>query len=180
MDGTHRKPNRMMQPPPSPRFLGGRVRAQPRVYAAGTAPVVTEPANRRGVPGLVERERLCASVGAALRHARASAGLSQVALAVLAGCDRRTVQRLEAGQLRPTTALLAALAHALTVPPGWSTSGRRTVTAGLLDELEAAAGLSLVAASASRARWRRRRYRRARLAASRAAVPVLRTQRGLS
>ncbi|MEV4708873.1 helix-turn-helix transcriptional regulator [Actinoplanes sp. NPDC049316] len=128
------------------------------------------------MPDVAERERLRASVGAVLRRARATARLSQPALAVLAGCDRRTVQRLEAGQLRPTTALLAALAHALSVPPGWSPAGRRRETAALRLELEAAAGGSLVQASARRERWRRRRHRRAYRAASKAALPFLRAQ----
>lgn len=146
-------------------------RAQPRVYAAqGKEPVP----HRLGVPDAVERERLRSSVGAALRHARAEAGISQRRLAVLAGCDRRTVQRLEAGTMRPSTALVRALAHAITVPPGWAPAGRRAHTAALLAELETAADTSLVLASGRRARWRRRRHRAAARAASKVALPSLR------
>lgn len=118
--------------------------------------VVTVP-DHRGVPGSAERALLRASLGAALRRARGQARLTQVRLAALAGCDRRTVQRLEAGQMRPSTALLAALAWALACPPGWSPQPGRA--AGLAAVLEAAAGASLVTASPQRVRWRRHRLR---------------------
>ena len=165
--------------PAAPAGAGGLPHRFARSRAC-TPPGQEEPVphrgHRQGVPDAVERERLRASVGAALRHARIQAGRSQRTLAALAGCDRRTVQRLEAGGLRPTEALLAALAHALTVPPGWSPAGRRAATAVLLVELEAAAGPSLVLASGRRARWRRRRHRTAYRAASRSALPMLRVR----
>ncbi|MFI6331903.1 helix-turn-helix domain-containing protein [Micromonospora chersina] len=130
----------------------------------------------RGVPGADERTRLRDSLGAALRRERAARRLSQRALAALAGCDRRTVERLEVGQLRPTTALVAALAHALAVPPGYSPAGRREQVEALRAELTAAAGASLVPSTAGGARRRRRRLRKARLAASAVAVPMLRAR----
>ncbi|MBM0238687.1 helix-turn-helix domain-containing protein, partial [Micromonospora sp. ATA32] len=97
----------------------------------------------------------------------------------LAGCDRRTVQRLEAGHRRPSSAMVAALAHALAVPPGYAPAGRREQVEVLRVELAAAAGPSLVESTPGGARRRRRRLRKARLAANRVAVPVLRAQRGL-
>ncbi|WP_200214971.1 helix-turn-helix domain-containing protein [Micromonospora coerulea] len=133
----------------------------------------------RGVPGTDERARLRSTLGAALRRERVARRLSQRSLATLAGCDRRTVQRLEAGQLRPTTALVAALAHALAVPPGYAPAGRRELVDALRAELVAAAGPSLVESTPGGARRRRRRLRRARLAATRVAVPLVRAQRGL-
>lgn len=51
----------------------------------------------------------------ALRNARRRAGFSQAVLAERVRVDPRTVERLEAGQLRPTPSMLTALAHALTV-----------------------------------------------------------------
>jgi transcriptional regulator with XRE-family HTH domain len=100
-------------------------------------------------------------------------------LAALAGCNRRTVERLESGRLRPTTALVAALAHALAVPPGWSPAGRRKAVDRLAAELAAAAGPSLVESTPGGERRRRRRLRKARLAANRVAVPILRARHGL-
>lgn len=60
-----------------------------------------------------ERVQLSTSVGALLRVERLAAGYGTRRLAAAIGCDRRTVQRLEAGQLRPRRCLLAYLAAAL-------------------------------------------------------------------
>jgi transcriptional regulator with XRE-family HTH domain len=143
------------------------------------APVAPVPVGPRGVPGPVEREQLRATLAAVLRRERAACRLSQRNLAALAGCHPRTVERLEAGQLRPTTGLVAALAHALAVPPGYSPAGRRTAVAELCAVLEAAAGPSLVTSTPGGARRRRRRLRKARVAANRAALPMLRARHGL-
>jgi transcriptional regulator with XRE-family HTH domain len=118
-----------------------------------------------GVPDAAERQRLRASVGAALRHERDRADLTQDQLAQLAGCHPSAVQRVETGWFRPTDALLAALAWALTNPAGWSP--QRARAAELTAELEAAAGGSLILASPRRARWRRNRLRDAQRAARR-------------
>lgn len=142
------------------------------------APVAPDPGRTRGVPGADERARLRSTLGAVLRRERAERRLSQRTLATLAGCHPRTVERLEAGQLRPTTALIAALAHALAVPPGWSPAGRREEYLLLGAELAAAAGPSLVPSTPGGERRRRRRLRKARLAANRAALPMLRAMRG--
>lgn len=120
-----------------------------------------------GVPDPVERAQLRASVGAALRHARSRAGVTQARLAKLAGCHSSTVERIEGGLFRPTDALLSALAWAATNPPGWAP--RRGQAAALAELLMAAAGDSLITASPKRARWRRRRLRAAQLAARRGA-----------
>jgi len=114
-----------------------------------------------------------------LRRERAAHRLSQRALAALAGCHPRTIERLETGRLRPTSALVDALAHALAVPPGWFPRGRVAAVDGLRAELVTAAGPSLVLSTPGGARRRRRRLRRARLAANHTALPLLRVQRGL-
>ncbi len=147
---------------PRSRAYGARVRGCP-------APAGSSAPDAWGVPDPVERARLRASVGAALRHARGHARLTQRRLAELAGCDPSTVERVEGGWFRPTDALLAALAWAATNPPG--RSPRRAQAADLTEELEAAAGRSLVIASPKRARWRRRRLREAQRAARRALPP---------
>jgi len=131
------------------------------------------------VPDPAEQDQLRASVGAVVRRERVARRLSQRALAALAGCDRRTVQRVEGGQLRPTEALLAALAHALVMPPGWSPRSRVAAVDALRAELVAAAGASLVPSTPGGARRRLRRLRRARVAANHAALPALRARHGL-
>jgi transcriptional regulator with XRE-family HTH domain len=151
----------------------------PRSGLGAAAPVAPVPVGLRGVPDPVEREQLRATLAEVLRRERAARRLSQRHLAALAGCHPRTVERLEAGRLRPTTALLAALAHALAVPPGWSPAGRREAVDALRAELAAAAGPSLVESSPGGARRRRRRLRKARLVANRAALPMLRARHGL-
>ncbi|WP_435120735.1 helix-turn-helix domain-containing protein [Micromonospora tulbaghiae] len=143
------------------------------------APVTPVGGRNRGTPGPDERARLRDFLGAALRRARAAHGLSQRALAALAGCHPRTVERLEVGRIRPTSALVDALAHALAVPPGHAPAGYREQVGAVRAELAAAAGPSLVPSTAGGARRRRRRLRKARLAASAVAVPMLRAQRGL-
>jgi transcriptional regulator with XRE-family HTH domain len=61
----------------------------------------------------VERAQLAATVGAVLRAARLDRGWGTRRLAAAIGCARSTVQRLEAGQLRPRRCTLAYLASAL-------------------------------------------------------------------
>ena len=51
--------------------------------------------------------------GETLREARRRAGLTQTALAVLAGLTQQYVARIEAGQINPTLATIAAIARAL-------------------------------------------------------------------
>jgi transcriptional regulator with XRE-family HTH domain len=48
-----------------------------------------------------------------LREARRRAGLTQTALAVLAGLTQQYVARIEAGQINPTLATIAVIARAL-------------------------------------------------------------------
>lgn len=144
------------------------------------APVTPDHLGNRGTPDPGERARLRASVGAVLRRERLAHRLSQHALAALAGCHPRTVERVEAGRIRPTTGLLEALAVALVVPPGWSMSRpRRESVEAMRAELAAAAGPSLVESTPGGERRRRRRLRRARLAAASVAIPVLRARHGL-
>lgn len=125
-----------------------------------------------GRPDPAERERIRVSLGAVLRQARGEVGLSQRRLAALAGCHARSVERLEAGSRRPTTALLDALAQALVTPPGWSVNRARVDAMRV--RLAAAAGPSLVESTPGGARRRRRRLQKARSAANRAASPLIR------
>lgn len=152
----------------------------PRCAPRAAAPVGPAIRGTRVLPALVERDRLRATLGVVLRRERARAALSQRRLAALSGCHPRTVERLEAGQLRPTTALLAALAHALAVPAGYSPAGRRIAVLEMAVLLEVAAGASLVISTEGGERRRRRRLRRARLAANRAALPGLRARHGMT
>lgn len=141
--------------------------------AAPVGPAVHVPGvHDAGRPDPVEREQIRVSLGAVLRQARGEVGLSQRRLAALAGCDRRSVERLEAGQRRPTSALLDALAQALMTPPGWSVNRARVDVMRV--RLAVAAGPSLVESTPGGARRRRRRLRKARLAANRAASPLIR------
>jgi transcriptional regulator with XRE-family HTH domain len=148
------------KPPPA--------RGWPRVARHSRARCAGSP----GAPGAEERAQLVAGVGALVAAHRRAVCLSQRRLAELAGCDRRTVERLEVGRIRPTTALLYALAHALTVPPGYAPD--RPAVAVLAGALVQSAGASLVPSTPGGARRRRRRLRKARRAANAAAVPVLR------
>jgi transcriptional regulator with XRE-family HTH domain len=125
------------------------------------------------VPGAAEREHLRVSLGALLRRERGVAGLSQRRLAELAGCHPRTVERLERGQLRPTSALLVALAHALAIPAGWSLNAAKVEKVRV--RLVEAAGVSLVESTPGGARRRRRRMRKARQSVRRTAALRLRT-----
>lgn len=147
-----------------------------RASAAPVAPVAA--GNQSGTPDPVEQVRIRATVGAAVRTRRRAAGLSQRALAALAGCHPRTIERLETGRIRPTTGLLAALAYALTVPPGYTPAGRRAAVDELCAFLEDVAGPSLVPSTPGGARRRRRRLRAARLAANAKALPPLRARLG--
>ncbi|GAA4024966.1 hypothetical protein GCM10022247_56770 [Allokutzneria multivorans] len=87
--------------------------------------------------------------GALLWRERLAQGLRQVDLAALAGLDRRTVERLEAGSVRPSTSSTRKLAVALR-------RGRDELAVAVLDlDLQEAAGSSLRT-------WNRRRPLRAR------------------
>lgn len=55
-------------------------------------------------------------VGYRIRSVREDRGLSQEALAGLAGLDRKTVNRIERGTRSPNVDQLAVLAEALAVP----------------------------------------------------------------
>lgn len=123
---------------------------------------------RTGVPDPVERAALAASLGELLRRARAAAGLTQAALAALAGCHRRTVQRVESGHLRPTSALLEALAHALVTPPGHPVDS--AAVGAVRAALVHAGGHSVVVSTPGGQRRRRRLLRRARKVVDQAAA----------
>ncbi|MFD5509091.1 helix-turn-helix domain-containing protein [Streptomyces sp. NPDC127051] len=66
-------------------------------------------------PSAWTRTRLQA-IGARLRETRTTAGLSQEKLAELAGVDRKTVVRLEAGQRDVRLGVWMCLARAVGVP----------------------------------------------------------------
>lgn len=76
--------------------------------------------------------------------------------------------------MRPTTALLHALAWALVTEPGWSP--RRAEIEAEQARLAALAGDSVVPSTPGGERRRRRRLRKARLAANAAALPALRAK----
>lgn len=102
-------------------------------------------------PTGAERARLARDLGLLLAAERSGRGWSAADLAGLAGCDRTTVVRLEAGSARPSESLTRALAVALR-PDG------APVDVAVLDlRLQRAAGESLQ-------RWRRTRPRSARWA----------------
>lgn len=152
-------------PAPVPPSCASGAPVTPPIAAAGGYSVRLPWLARTGVPDPVERAALAASLGELLRRARAAAGLTQAALAALAGCHRRTVQRVESGRLRPTSALLEALAHALATPPGRQVDAAavRAVQAALLR----AGGHSVVVSTPGGAHRRRRRLRAARKIADR-------------
>ncbi|MFI5931280.1 helix-turn-helix domain-containing protein [Actinoplanes sp. NPDC051494] len=138
------------------------------VAPPGSDRVVVGAGHRQGVTGDAERQRLRASLGAALRRARARRRMTQASLALLAGCHLRSVQRLEAGVMRPTTALLEALATALVAPAG--VRADRVRVAQVAAALSREAGESLRESTPGGARRRRRRMRDARRAARKAAA----------
>lgn len=72
------------------------------------------PARRHPYPDWVLTRRH--QLGHRIATLRKAAGLSQDQLAVLAGVDRRTIQRYEAGTRDPRFADLLLLADALDVP----------------------------------------------------------------
>lgn len=65
------------------------------------------------VPDGVERDRLVATLGAALRSMRLAYDVGTRPLARRSTVARSTIQRLEAGQRRPRRSVLAALAYGL-------------------------------------------------------------------
>lgn len=91
---------------------------------------------------LGERAVLRRTLGNELRGVRALTGMSQWTLACRAGCARSTIERLEAGERRPTPSMLAALAiaHRWTIPP---VPEDRLAVESVLRRLLDAAGASL-------------------------------------
>lgn len=123
-----------------PRAPGGR----PRASCGG------------GTPDIDEQSTLIRTLGAGLRAARLEAGMTQRVLALRSGVSHRSLQDLEAGRRRPSTAMLHALAVGST---------RRIRPVGGLDpavvveQLVAAAGDSLVVDTPGGVRRRQRRLR---------------------
>ncbi len=94
---------------------------------------------RHRVPDRPERMRLTSGFGAVLRVERGH--VTQAQLADAAGLDRRTIDRLENGQRRPSTVSIWRIARALR--PGDSMRDR----VALDERLRRAAGPSLVYAA---------------------------------
>ncbi|WP_432158412.1 helix-turn-helix transcriptional regulator [Streptomyces sp. bgisy153] len=59
-----------------------------------------------------------AGLGERIRDTRIDQGLTQEAVYLAAGVDRRTFQAVEAGQANPTTTTLLRIAYVLDIPPG--------------------------------------------------------------
>lgn len=115
---------------PRARAIGDRADVRPVTY----------------LPGLTERDRLAATLGATLRTLRTERGMGTRLLAARSAVARSTITRLEAGQRRPRRSLLSSLAFGLDPD-----DHRR-----LLDTLVEAAGSSLVPESQGSHRARRR------------------------
>ncbi len=111
-------------------------------------------------PDEAERARLAGTFGAVLRELRRPSGMSQRTLAERSGVSVRMVKYLEAGQRRPSAAMVRVLAVGLRrrTPPMYSTP---PPTAELMARLTEAAGGSLVADTAGGVRRRERRCRAA-------------------
>ncbi|MGW5743833.1 helix-turn-helix domain-containing protein [Amycolatopsis sp. NPDC003861] len=77
-----------------------------------------------------ERARLRATLGTLLTTERVAAGWSVRRLARAAGLDRRTLQRLAAGTMRPREVTLAALASVLAVDDPRPLAARLLAAAG--------------------------------------------------
>jgi len=118
---------------------------------------------RHRVPDRAERMRLTSGFGAVLRVERGH--VTQAQLADAAGLDRRTIDRLENGQRRPSTSSVWKIARALR--PGDSLRDR----VALDERLRRAAGPSLVYA-ATRPHVARERVRGELLAEAAGAVVV--------
>ena len=120
---------------------------------------------RHAVPDRPERMRLTSGFGAVLRVERGGAGMTQQQLGDAAGLDRRTIDRLENGQRRPSTSSVWKIARALR--PGDSLRDR----VALDERLRRAAGRSLVHAN-TRPHGARERVRAELLAEAAGAVVV--------
>ena len=120
---------------------------------------------RHRVPDRPERMRLTSGFGAVLRVERGGAGMTQQQLGDAAGLDRRTIDRLENGQRRPSTVSVWKIARALR--PGDSLRDR----VALDERLRRAAGRSLVYAN-TRPHAARERVRGELLAEAAGAVVV--------
>ena len=120
---------------------------------------------RHAVPGRPERMRLTSGFGAVLRVERGGAGMTQQQLGDAAGLDRRTVDRLECGQRRPSTVSVWRIARAL------RPRGTLRDRVALDERLRRAAGPSLVHAN-TRPHGARERVRGELLAEAAGAVVV--------
>ena len=118
---------------------------------------------RHAVPDRAERVNLAATLGMVLRAERGH--VTQQQLADAAGLDRRTVDRLENGQRRPSTVSVWKIARALR--PGDSLRDQ----VALDERLRRAAGRSLVYAN-TRPHVARERVRAELLAEAAGAGPV--------
>jgi transcriptional regulator with XRE-family HTH domain len=86
--------------------------------------------SRTGRVPPAERARLCSALGALLTAERVTAGWSVRRLARAAGVDRRTLQRLAAGTMRPREVTLHALASVLAVDDPRPLAARLLAAAG--------------------------------------------------
>jgi len=86
--------------------------------------------SRTGRVPPAERARLCSALGALLTAERVTAGWSVRRLARAAGVDRRTLQRLAAGTMRPREVTLRALASVLAVDDPQPLAARLLAAAG--------------------------------------------------
>lgn len=80
-----------------------------------------------GVPSPRRDAALAEEFGRRVRERRTSVGLSQEALADLAGVHRTFVGIIERGESGPTLATIVRLAAALDIDPGLLISGMRIV-----------------------------------------------------
>lgn len=85
------------------------------------------PTPKREPPDAEERAHLRAGFGALLREERLAAGYSQDELAKHTGLDDRTVQRFEAGEMRPTRPALMLLSLVINRPEVLTGRGGRPI-----------------------------------------------------
>jgi ribosome-binding protein aMBF1 (putative translation factor) len=97
-----------------------------RKAAAGEAATARWEQARAGQdPGPKPTETGAAHLGARLRWARISAGLTHRALAAKAGCSYTAVWAAEQGKSQPATALVEQWAAALEISPAWLAYGSK-------------------------------------------------------
>jgi transcriptional regulator with XRE-family HTH domain len=122
-----------------------------------STPAVVGAPVRTGRPDWAEIVHLRVGFGDRIRTERAAAGLTQAQLATLTGLNVRTIERFEAGELRPTKAACTLLALVFRRPVQL-VKGADPDPAdafGLVDELESLAGESLAAGGVRELRTRR-------------------------